>query len=178
MAAAPPQLELFLVLTKDDAETCQRKGVVEPRYAGRSDYIGLRETRAGAVERAILMSTSPSREVGPSTHIMFKFLFTMEGIATYTVQKTDYSTGYAPILQKKVWYPSWDTVDYGVWHFHRPLPFHGMGGFHVSFWDTVDSSTRRLEEVSVLLVRGEPIDMPPRGFTSSRDGVAVAEGLS
>ena len=97
---------------------------------------------------------SPSREVGPSTHCMLTLTFTMEGIATYTVQMTDYTTGYAPILRKKIRSPWWDTVDYGGWYSHRRHPSHGI-------------STRMLAAVAVLLVREEAIAMPPGAVTSS-----------
>ena len=144
MAGGSPQLELYLVLETDDAATCCRHAEIAPRYAGRGDYIGLREAQAAAIERARMVSTSPSPEVGAATHRMFKFSFTTAGIAHYTVRNAGERYFYQPILYKKIY---WDRINYGVWHFSGNLPFNGV-------------STRMLDGVSILYVRGEEIDMP------------------
>ena len=109
-------MDLYLVLWERDAEKgMQADGEIAARYTGRSDYIGLRETQAGAIERARVFFPV----VAPETHCMLKFMFTPEGIAHYTVNCTGKDYGFASILHKRY---CWETPDHGTWHFHGNIP--------------------------------------------------------
>ena len=111
-------MDFYLVLEKGDAERCLQTDVEIPlRYSGRSDYIGLRETQAGAIERARLFFSDA--KVTAETHCLLKFMFTSEGIAHYTVNCTGKDYGFASILHKRY---CWETPDHGTWHFHGNIP--------------------------------------------------------
>ena len=92
----------------------------------RDSYIGLRETRMGAIERAKqVWPELNGQKVSSTTHILVKFVFTMEGVAHYTVTNAGPAFHYASVLRKITFGDVCE--DWGTWHFAGPLQLHDIG---------------------------------------------------
>ena len=114
-------LSLCSAVQQMDRAACERQNGIPMRYlAGGRDYIGLRERKPDAVERARM--NSPGSPVTAETHVLVKINFTQAGVAHFTTRSAGANHNYAPILFKKVY--SDPTYDWKVWHFLEDLPLH------------------------------------------------------
>ena len=113
-------LTLWSALEKVDRPACENLNKVPMRYAnGGRNYIGLRERRSDAVERARMSSTVP---VTTETHILLKTKFSVAGVAHFATRIFGADHAYAPMLFKKVYNDP--AYDWKVWHFQDDLPLH------------------------------------------------------
>jgi hypothetical protein len=130
-------LTTWTVVEKVDRPACERVGSVLIRYVnpGR-DYVGLRERREDAMERAHLTSAA---SVTSQTHIFLKTTFSTAGIARYATRTHGADHGFAPMLVKKVYRDT--TYDWKVWHFHDDLPLQATSetgvAWIVSEWEEI-----------------------------------------
>ena len=122
-------LTTWTVVEKVDRPACASVDSILMRYVnpGR-DYVGLRERREDAVERAVLTSAMP---VASQTHIFLKTTFSMAGVAHYATRSQGADRAFAPILVKKVYRDA--SYDWKVWHFHGDLPLQVTSEAGVAF---------------------------------------------
>ena len=114
---------VYTVVPKEDKETCVTVNSCRVRYVSRGkDYVGLRQTKEDAVERAerIYHPTPVNKE----THIFLKTTFTAAGFAKYATLPTDDKHHFAPKLYKMVYYTRSDesAYDWLAWHWNGDLP--------------------------------------------------------
>ena len=115
-------LTVWTAVAKEDRATCVAMNKVPMRYANSGgNYIGLRERREDAVERARFYSTVP---VTQETHILLKTKFSAAGVAHFMTQSSGAQHAYAPMLFKMVYKES--EYDWKVWHFQDDLPLESV----------------------------------------------------
>ena len=115
---AAPALTTWTVVYKMDRAACEAADKVLARYVNPgSDYVGLRERREDALERARLVSGQPVRR---ETHVLLKTTFSPAGFARYATLSTGTAHAFTPVLHKKVY--SDTSHDWQVWHFQDDLP--------------------------------------------------------
>ena len=112
-------LTVYTVVPREDKETCVTVNSCRVRYVSRGkDYVGLRQTKEDAVERAVrIYHPTP---VNKETHIFLKTTFTAAGFAKYATLSTDHEHNFVPKLHKKVYYYS--PRDWQVWRWNGDLP--------------------------------------------------------
>jgi hypothetical protein len=119
-------LLLYLIIHKADKEECERLFAVQRRYVTpKMNYIGLRESLAGAVERRRKAwgEVEPER-ITDETHIGLKVIVTREGVADLVLRISAPEDHFASTLSKKVYFTDTKT-DWKVWHFVGDLPLPG-----------------------------------------------------
>ena len=96
---AAPALMVWTVVEKVDRPACEQMGKILARYVTPgADYVGLRERREDALERAQKFSAQPVRR---ETHVLLRTTFSREGFAHYATLTTGAAHAYAPTLSKK-----------------------------------------------------------------------------
>ena len=79
MDAFPSALDLFVAVHRDDVATCQNSGWLPRRLLGNQDYIGFRESAAGAMERASMVFSGSA--VNKGTYVVLKLSLSAEALA-------------------------------------------------------------------------------------------------
>ena len=108
-------LILFAVLNRQDVPACQASGTLPRRLVGNHDYVGLRESPEGALERAGQVFKDPITKAG---YVIMKVTFSVEGVCHYTVT-TSAEHKFASMALRKT---CKDGVDWKVLHFNGNLP--------------------------------------------------------
>ena len=104
-------------MSRTKAESVHRQGVLTaPTETTDAGYIGLRETIAGAVERARMFD----RHVQNDTHCTLEVEFSPHGIAFFTMHCQGPDRQFQSTLFKKTFKDK--TRDWGTWHFWGDLP--------------------------------------------------------
>ena len=117
MADAPRSLVLYTMVSK----VCAQESVDLNKLKIPEDawYIGLREQYAHAVERAIKVEGSASKE----SHLILRVEFSALGFAhfgtTCPVPSSSFHSQFLPFLHKKSYQ---GAIDWGVWHLLCDLP--------------------------------------------------------
>ena len=119
-------LVLYLIVRKDDQAECVRENAVQRRYVTPTmNYIGLRESLSGAVERRRkAWSEKVPDPVTDDTYIGLRVTVTHEGVADLVLRISSPEDHFASTLSKKL-YPSDKQTDWKVWHFVGDLPLEG-----------------------------------------------------
>jgi hypothetical protein len=119
-------LVLFLIIRKEDKPACLLECAVHRRYVTpKWNYIGLRETLAGAVERRRKAWGEGELElVTDDTHVGLKVTVTSKGVADLVRRISAPEDSFASTLSKKCYYGD-KKYDWKVWHFVGDLPLKG-----------------------------------------------------
>ena len=116
-------LELFLAVHPDDYPGVVETGVVPRRHyaATHKTYIGLRENRDAAADRAMkLFDKGCPMEKG--TLRLLRIQFSYKGFAQYSTRVLGPEEAFAPMLYKIIYPYDKSCKDYGAWAFHGDLP--------------------------------------------------------
>ena len=138
-------LVLYLIIRKADKDECVRQCAVQRRYVTpKMNYIGLRESVAGAVERRRKAWGEDEPEpVTDDTHIGLKVTVTREGVADLVLRISAPEDHFASTLSKKFYYGDKKT-DWKVWHFVGDLPLQGHDSYdekvYTAEWISLSSS--------------------------------------
>ena len=131
-------LVVYTVVPKELKKSVDDTKLCKAWYVSRDarDYVGLRERKQDAVERAkMIYYPTP---VNKETHIFLKTTFTAAGFAKYgTLAMPQHH--FVPKLSKKVYYPrpGETPYDWQVWHWNGDLPFDDCE-LMVSAWEELD----------------------------------------
>ena len=111
-------LEMYLVVHRQDIPYCTTENCVPLRYvSGGRGYIGLRERKEDALERAKLCSYDT---ITHDTHRCLKIYFSALGFAHYASYSRGAEDCYTPVLSKVIYKDT--TIDWKVWRFFGDLP--------------------------------------------------------
>ena len=112
-------LEIFLALHPGVLGT----GVVPRRtYAAtRKTYIGLRENRDAAVDRAMQLFDKGGLMERPTLRLL-RIQFSHKGFAHYATRVRGPDEAFAPMFYKIIYPNDTSGRDYGAWAFHGDLP--------------------------------------------------------
>ena len=131
-------LEVYVAVPRELKKAVDDTKLCKAWYVSRDarDYVGLRERKQDAVERAkMIYYPTP---VNKETHIFLKTTFTAAGFAKYgTLAMPQHH--FVPKLSKKVYYPrpGETPYDWQVWHWNGDLPFDDCE-LMVSEWEELD----------------------------------------
>ena len=116
-------LELFLAVHPDDHPGVLGTGVVPRRtYAAtRKTYIGLREKRDAAVDRAMQLFDKGCSMERPTLRLL-RIQFSHKGFAHYATKVRGPDEAFAPMFYKIIYPNDTSGKDYGAWAFHGDLP--------------------------------------------------------
>ena len=115
-------LDVFLAVHRDDRRVCEDKGEVPLSLysATQKDYIGLRVSVEGAIERAMKISGHKT-QVSKHSYDILSVGFTPLGFSKYATHVLGADSLFRTQLYKIV-YPFDGTYkDYGAWAFHGNL---------------------------------------------------------
>ena len=118
---ADAAIELFLAVHPDDYPRIVDTQFVPRRtYAAtRKTYIGLRENRDDAVDRAMRLFDKGDPVEQGTVHLL-RIQFSYKGFAQYATKVLGADEAFAPILYKITYQPG--GRDWGAWAFHGDLP--------------------------------------------------------
>ena len=113
---------MFVAVHRDDVATCRNSGQLPRRLLGNQDYIGFRESAAGAMERASMVFSGSA--VNKGTYVVLKLSLSAGALAHLAVTPAGVEHWFAPLLHKRT-YPG--ETDWKVWHYCGDFPLLHFG---------------------------------------------------